>query len=161
MAVSVDSTLKGWQVPGRPWAAWVAWCLRALGLPRASVALRVCGGVEMRALNRRYRGIDRATDVLSFPAQPGAPKAAAAGHLGDLALDWNYLRRRYPRFEATLGREAALVLLHGCLHLSGRHHDSPAAEARLWAVQRRLMKKAGPRRADLPLPRRLKRPRSV
>jgi probable rRNA maturation factor len=98
--------------------------------------------------------LDRATDVLSFPALTSRPGRGFCGHLGDLALDWPYVRREFPRFEETLSAETALVLLHGCLHLSGRHHDHPREEALMWRLQRRMMGAAGPRARMLPLPAR-------
>jgi probable rRNA maturation factor len=109
-----------------------------LGSPRASLCVQLVDGHECRALNRRFRGKDRSTDVLSFPAAEGRPPQGFSGYLGDLALCLPYAWRKRGRFDPDFGGEAALLLLHGLLHLHGRHHDNAAQEAALWRVQRRL-----------------------
>ena len=152
MPISIISQLRGSQVPRQAWARLLSFYLGQLGLPKASLTLLVAGDQAVRGLNRRWRGVDAATDVLSFPALAARPPRGFAGHLGDLALDWPYVLRHYPRFEASLRRETSLLLLHGCLHLCGQHHDSPAQDAALWRAQRRLLAAAGRRASALPLP---------
>jgi probable rRNA maturation factor len=152
MTISIINNLRGSQVPEQAWARLLAFYLGSLGLPKASLTLLVAGDQAVRGLNRRWRGIDKATDVLSFPALAERPPRGYAGHLGDLALDWPYVLRHHPRFEASLSRETSLLLLHGCLHLCGQHHDSPDQDAALWRAQRRLLKLAGRRASALPLP---------
>jgi probable rRNA maturation factor len=110
----------------------------ALGLERASLTLRLVSGAESRGLNRRFRGLDRATDVLSFPASEGLKKPGFSGYLGDLALCPAYAWRRRGRFHPGFGAESAFLIGHGLLHLSGRHHDSPAQERALWRMSLRL-----------------------
>ena len=126
---------------GKPGAALegvLAAYLCGLGLPKAEVALKLTGPEGMRRLNTGYRGQDRPTDVLSFPALEGRPPAGFQGHLGDLAFcpayAWAKRRRFYPDF----GAECAFLLLHGLLHLSGQHHDNPAQERRMWSLARAL-----------------------
>jgi probable rRNA maturation factor len=152
MPISVINRLRNWEIQEPAWSGLLAFYLRQLGQPKASLNLLVAGDQTVRGLNRRWRSVDVATDVLSFPALPGRPPKGFSGHLGDLALDWHYVLRHYPRFEASLNRETALLLLHGCLHLCGQHHDNPAQEAALWRQQRRLLKSAGRRADALPLP---------
>jgi probable rRNA maturation factor len=152
MTISIINKLRRWQVPERAWAGLLSFYLGQLGMPKASLNLLVAGDQAVRGLNRRWRGVDAATDVLSFPALAGRAPRGFAGHLGDLALDWPYVLRHHPRFEASLRRETSLLLLHGCLHLAGQHHDSPAQEAALWRAQRRLLAAAGRRASALPLP---------
>jgi probable rRNA maturation factor len=94
-------------------------------------------GRESRALNRRFRGKDKATDVLSFPSVEGRVPRAFSGYLGDLALCLPYAWRKRERFDPDFGGEAAFLLLHGLLHLHGQHHDTPTQEAAMWRLQRR------------------------
>jgi len=152
MTISVVNNLRGSRVPEQAWARLLSFAMGQLGLPKASLTLLVAGDQAVQSLNRRWRGIDAATDVLSFPALSKRPPRGFSGHLGDLALDWPYVLRHHPRFEADLRRETSLLLLHGCLHLCGQHHDSPAQDAAMWRAQRRLLKAAGRRASALPLP---------
>jgi probable rRNA maturation factor len=112
--------------------------LKGLGLPRADVALRLVGEGASRGLNRRWRGLDASTDVLSFPGLEGRPPRGFDGHLGDLALCLPYAWARRGRFNPDFGAECAFLILHGLLHLCGRHHDSPAQERAMWRLSRRL-----------------------
>jgi probable rRNA maturation factor len=123
--------------------------LSALGLGKAGVTLRLVDGRESRGLNRRFRRRDRATDVLSFPASDGAPRRGFSGYLGDLALCPPYAWRKRGRFDPDFGGEAAYLVLHGLLHLSGRHHDTSADERALWRLSARLHPLGGAWFADL------------
>ena len=103
--------------------------LRALGRPRAGVSVLLTTDGRIRTLNRRWRGIDHATDVLSFPADdpPGS-----GPYLGDLAVSLDVAARRARRAGRTLGEEVDRYLVHGLLHLVGHDHLRPG-EARAMA----------------------------
>ncbi|MGA8893583.1 MAG: rRNA maturation RNase YbeY [Anaeromyxobacteraceae bacterium] len=100
--------------------------LRALGRPRAGVSVLLTTDGRIRTLNRRWRGVDHATDVLSFPADdpPGS-----GPYLGDLAVSLDVASRRARRAGRTLGEEVDRYLVHGLLHLVGHDHLRPG-EAR-------------------------------
>ena len=108
--------------------------LKRLKRPRGSLSILLCKDAQSRRLNRRFRGKDRPTDVLSFPA---FQKPLKAGPLGDLALNLPYIRRKAPRFADDARGDFALLLLHGILHLLGYHHDNARAEAALWRLKAR------------------------
>ena len=112
--------------------------LHALGLPAASVTLKLVGEAASQRLNRQWRAIDASTDVLSFPGLDGKPPKGFDGHLGDLALCLPYAWRKRRRFAPRFGAECAFLTLHGLLHLCGRHHDTPAQEREMWRLSRRL-----------------------
>jgi probable rRNA maturation factor len=104
--------------------------------PAPEVSVLFCGDARMRELNRRYRGRDRSTDVLAFPAGPEAPDL-----LGDIAISVPYaareaLRRREPR-----AREIDRLLLHGFLHLLGYDHETDDGE--MEALEARLRARLG------------------
>jgi probable rRNA maturation factor len=95
----------------------------------ASVTLRVTGDRELRRLNREFLGEDHATDVLSFPSGD-----VAGGYLGDLALSWPAVLRQAEAFGHAPDVEAALLCVHGLLHLLGWDHATPAEEREMTAV---------------------------
>jgi probable rRNA maturation factor len=74
----------------------------------------------MRTLNRRYRGMDRSTDVLAFPSS-GSPEG---GFVGDIAISVPYAARQARRAGEPFGRELDRLLLHGFLHLLGYDHET-------------------------------------
>ena len=83
---------------------------------------------ELRELNRRWRGIDRATDILSFPY------ADARGRIdGDLILSLDRLVAQARRFRVSVGDELVRLVVHGTLHLCGLDHHRVAERAHMRA----------------------------
>lgn len=108
-------------------------------LPRAmgpvEMTVRITGDRELRRLNRTYLGVDAATDVLSF--------AGSLPYLGDVAVSWPAVERQAREFGHPAEAEAALLCVHGLLHLVGFDHASAADERRMWALTERCLAAAG------------------
>ena len=85
-----------------------------------TVNVLITHNLEMRSLNRRFRGKDAATDVLSFPAVPGLPGKLA----GDLAISGEIATENAKQFGHTVGDEIKILILHGALHLAGYDHET-------------------------------------
>ncbi len=94
----------------------------------------------MRALNRRFRGQVRATDVLAFPLHEHSSASAGNGYLGDVVISLEMARRQARRLGHSLAREVQLLILHGVLHLLGYDHETDRGEMdrRERALRRRL-----------------------
>jgi probable rRNA maturation factor len=97
--------------------------LRALAgrlrVPHDSMAVALGDDALLRGLNRRFRGKDRVTDVLSFPA---GEDPTAGGFLGDIAISCDAARRQARRRGHSAAQETRILLLHGLLHLLGYDH---------------------------------------
>jgi len=78
----------------------------------------ITGDAELRRLNREFRGMDYATDVLSFPAAP------PSGYLGDLAISLGRARSQAREFGHNIDQEVEILMLHGVLHLLGFDHET-------------------------------------
>lgn len=109
---------------------------RAAGL-RGEVNVLLAGSWEIRGLNRRYRGKDRATDVLSFPTDGGAGENFA----GDIAISADMAARNARRFGHPPADEVRVLLLHGVLHLAGYDHERD--NGRMARKEQRLRAKLG------------------
>jgi probable rRNA maturation factor len=112
---------------------------RPYGLPAgARVHLAFVADTEMRALNRRFRKIDRTTDVLSFGEDlpPGVRGEAAVRYLrggtpgalelGEIAISTGQAARQARRGRRSLCAEVAFLAAHGVLHLLGFEDETPA-----------------------------------
>ncbi len=100
--------------------------LRALERSDAELSILLVGDATMRRLNQRWRGQDRPTDVLSFPA------AGASGPLlGDVVISLDTAGRVARRLGRPASRELDRYLAHGLLHLLGHDHARPAQAARM------------------------------
>lgn len=93
---------------------------------RARVAVGLHGDIDvlladdatLRRLNKTFRGKNKATDVLSFPAAENPD-----GYAGDLAISLDTAERQAAAFGHSLRDEVRILLLHGLLHLSGLDHE--------------------------------------
>ncbi|MBP7146823.1 MAG: rRNA maturation RNase YbeY [Acidobacteria bacterium] len=112
---------------------------RMIGVGPGQVVLRFVDAAAMQELNVRWRGKDRPTDVLSFPAAPAA--APAPRHLGDIALCLPLATEQARRSRRPLEREAAVLAVHGLLHLLGYDHETDDGE--MDALERRIRRALG------------------
>ena len=92
---------------------------RAVGLRGVSNVL-VTTSRELRALNRRFRGKDQPTDVLSFSPEPGFGDAFA----GDIAISAEIARQNARSLGHSDAQEIKILVLHGVLHLAGYDHEN-------------------------------------
>ena len=96
--------------------------------PAVEVSVTVGGEALLHDLNKRYRGVDRPTDVLAFPLQapedrePFVTLAAAGRQLGDVVISYPRVRRQARTYGHTEQHELAYLLIHGVLHLLGYDH---------------------------------------
>lgn len=77
---------------------------------------------QIRNLNRRFRGIDKVTDVLSFPT--GEESTSANTNLGDIAISLERAAIQAKENQVTCKQEIAQLILHGLLHLCGYDHET-------------------------------------
>jgi len=113
--------------------------------PRHEISLLLTDNPTIRQLNSRWRGIDRPTDVLSFPLhvlKPGVPPPAGAA--GDIVISLPYARRAADQEGIWLEYHLARLLAHGLLHLLGHDHDRPLSARRMEREERGLLAKEFP-----------------
>lgn len=96
---------------------------------------------EVQQLNRQYRGVDRTTDVLSFPMLEGEGGALHPGLLGDIVVSVEQAARQAPG--GALEPEVIRLMAHGLCHLSGLDHGSKREAKRMRAEERRLLSVVG------------------
>jgi probable rRNA maturation factor len=101
---------------------------------RGEMTVAVVSDARVRALNHRYRHKDRATDVLSFPAEE-------PGHLGDVVIAAGVAGRQARSAGHSLAVELRVLALHGLLHLLGYDHEDD--DGRMARLERRLRRKGG------------------
>lgn len=95
----------------------------------------------MRSLNRRYRGKDRTTDVLSFSLREGAFPRVQPDILGDIVISVPVAVRQAREQGHSPGREIERLLVHGLLHLAGHDHERGGEEAeRMRRKERQLLR---------------------
>ncbi len=98
--------------------------LAAIGMSDGHLAVQLVGPEEIRRLNREHRGIDRATDVLSFPVD-GTGSSVGPRELGDVVICLDH------------AEDLTETVVHGVLHLCGYDHETDAGE--MLALQDRVV----------------------
>jgi probable rRNA maturation factor len=136
--VMIDS--KRWKEPQK-----VRSILRR-AVARAAAATRSTGGAElaivltddsaMRVLNRDWRGVDKATNVLSFPAKNPGPKP----HLGDIVLAFETIAREAESAHKPFAHHVAHLAVHGFLHLVGYDHEHDADALEMEQTERDILR---------------------
>lgn len=123
--------LKSEKIPGLPAAR-----LKKIGAAMAKhlsekgageVFIAASSLAKMRQLNRKWRGKDKATNVLSYPQfapkdLPRALKQNRAVYLGDIALCLPYIRREAKELKKPVNHHLTHLVVHGVLHLLGYDH---------------------------------------
>lgn len=115
--------------------------MRLLGREDWELSILLTGDRRMRQLNRYYRYLDRATDVLSFAqtengdetfgAVPGEYRPANARPLGDVVISLETAARQAREIGEPVGQRLRTLLVHGVLHLLGYDHERSKPDARL------------------------------
>lgn len=123
---------------------------RALGVSNREVTVCLVDDAEMRGLNRSYRGRNKTTDVLSFPAESDSGKnssrrtkarISSASYLGDIAISAEEARRNARPNGRTMVEELRILVLHGVLHLLGYDHERD--NGRMNRLEHRLRRRFG------------------
>lgn len=114
------------------------------GVTEAEVGLSHGDDDLLRELNRRYRGMDRATDILSFTYEDRSDRAGSRLLAGDLVISVPRLLAQARRYRVTPGRELARLLTHGALHLCGHDHKKPLERRRMRGRERIHLKALKP-----------------
>ena len=144
-ARSVEVIADG--IPAPQWRARAArFCARFLteaGYGEWEIAVMLCGDERIAELNRRYRGRDAPTDVLSFPREE---RSAGGRVTGDIAVSLPALCRNAASFGVSEDEELKRLLVHGILHLAGMDHGHGRGGSML-ALQEELLE----RMRDIPV----------
>jgi probable rRNA maturation factor len=104
------------------------------GAGARSLAVLLADDASVRALNARFRGQDRPTNVLSFPA--GGP---AGEHLGDIALAFGVCAAEASAQAKPLAHHLQHLVVHGVLHLLGHDHQADDAALAMETLEQRIL----------------------
>jgi probable rRNA maturation factor len=134
--------------------------MRAAGLADCELSLTLTSDRAMRRLNRDFRGIDAATDVLSFSQieqagsatpEPRRVKNSPGLPVGDVVISIDTAIRQAREYRVSPASRLRRLLVHGFLHLLGYDHERSATDARrMFARERTLAAKIAVRRVTRP-----------
>ena len=121
--VEVVNRQRRLQIDTRAWSTFATKALAAIGNKESTATIAFVSDKRIRELNRQFRGVDKATDVLSFPADD-----PDESDLGDIAVSVDTAATQAKENGLKLDEEIAQLILHGLLHLSGYDHETDNGE---------------------------------
>ncbi|GLK48811.1 endoribonuclease YbeY [Brevundimonas intermedia] len=110
----------------------------ALGAIEGDIVVLLTDDAAVRDLNARFRGKDKPTNVLSFPA----PESAAP-HLGDIVLAYGVCAAEAQAQGKALADHLSHLVVHGVLHLLGRDHEDDVEAEEMEAEEREILAQIG------------------
>jgi len=132
--VEVVNRQRRVKVDPNAWTTFAEKALDAIGNSGSSATIAFVSDRSIRKLNQQFRGVDKATDVLSFPADE-------PDNLGDVAISVDTAAKQAKENSLQFDNEIAQLILHGLLHLSGYDHETDNGEMN--RLELRLRKKLG------------------
>src|ERR1051326_5935890 len=110
------------------WRAFTARALKVVPANGACVTVAFVSDRAMRELNRRWRGKQGTTDVLSFPSALDEFEKLEGSTLGDVVISVEQAARQAAEHDLSFETEVAQLILHGLLHLCGYDHETDDGE---------------------------------
>jgi probable rRNA maturation factor len=132
--IEVVNRQRGKKIDTEAWSTFAGKALQAIGNAESSATIAFVSDKNIRKLNQQFRNVDKATDVLSFPAKEET-------NLGDIAISVETAAAQAKENGLTFDTEIAQLILHGLLHLSGYDHETDNGEMN--KLELRLRKKLG------------------
>ncbi|HTC82820.1 MAG TPA: rRNA maturation RNase YbeY [Rhizomicrobium sp.] len=105
---------------------------------KGALSVLLGSDAKLRALNRDFRGLDKPTNVLSFPAGPNAEN-----YLGDVALAYGVTAKEAKAAGKSLGDHAAHLVVHGVLHLAGYDHERVRDAEKMESLEVKILDELG------------------
>jgi probable rRNA maturation factor len=120
-------------------------------LPPVELSVTIVDNAAIHALNKKWRQVDRPTDVLSFPLwEPDEEWVMEEGEeavsLGDLVISIEKAKEQAEEFGHSLKRELGFLAVHGFLHLLGYDHETKEQEEEMFSRQEEILSRIGLKR---------------
>ncbi|USS93926.1 rRNA maturation RNase YbeY [Fructilactobacillus ixorae] len=124
---------------------------QTLGLAEnTEMSVTLVNNERIQAINREYRNVDRATDVISFALEDDAEadlplimddelRAEIPENLGDIFVSMDKVQEQADFLGHSTDRELGFLVVHGFLHLNGYDHMEPEDEAVMFPLQRKIL----------------------
>jgi len=106
---------------------------------KISVSLSFVSKAKIKALNKEYRGIDKVTDVLSFPMYEGKIPDVPEIELGDVVICMDKIRAQAKEFGHSEERETQYLFVHSMLHLLGYDHMNEKDKKKMRAQEEKVL----------------------
>jgi len=121
----------------------IEYTMKKLNVENSIFAIIFIDDEEMHMMNKKYRGIDRTTDVLSFALNDNKHIDAVINSLGDIYISIPRMKYQSEEYKHSEKRELSFLTVHGLLHLLGYDHINPKDEEVMFSLQREILDELG------------------
>ena len=129
------------KIGSKQWREFGARVLQAIGTNKQNATIVFVNDKAIKELNRRFRGKDSATDVLSFPTKAAKFEGDLQSHLGETVISVERAAAQAKEHGLSCENEISQLILHGLLHLCGYDHETDGGE--MDQLELRLRQKLG------------------
>ena len=119
-----------------------------LKLDNICLSVIIVDNKTIRNINKKYRNIDRETDVISFALEDGEKVKFEMSNLGDIYISLDKAKSQAKEYNHSLKRELCFLLTHGFLHLLGYDHMNKEDEEIMFNLQDEILNSYGVRREN-------------
>ena len=112
----------------------------------ASFSVIIVDNNEIHEINKKYRGIDRPTDVISFALEEEEDYEVKERLLGDIYVSIDKVYEQAKEYGHSVKRELFFLVTHGFLHLLGYDHMEPEEEKEMFSLQEQILDSYGVKR---------------
>lgn len=128
MEILIKSHCPDYQPQKDKIVSWIEQTLALLAIKADEMSLLFVSDQEIKEYNRKYRNVDRESDVLSFPL--GEKNLAGKINLGDIIISIDTARKQSQELGHSLEEELKILIIHGLLHLLDYNHETDNGEMR-------------------------------
>ncbi len=115
--------------------------LNYLNIEKSVFSVVLINDEKIQFLNKKYRNIDKVTDVLSFAFEDNSNiKNNEIRVLGDIFISIPQMERQAAEYDNTIEEELSFLVVHGLLHLLGYDHMTKDEEIKMFAIQKEILK---------------------
>jgi probable rRNA maturation factor len=131
MEILIQNNQDQYPVDAARFQSLIGQILEKLEETECELSLLLTDDVEIQELNKTYRDLDKATDVLSFPQDEDAVNESGDTLLGDVVISVETAARQAEEHHLSFNEELILLAIHGILHLLGYDHERSPQEAHI------------------------------
>ena len=139
MEILLQNNQDQYPVDSSRFRSQIAQVLENLEETECELSLLLTDDAEIRRLNKTYRNLDQATDVLSFPQDEEAVNEKGETLLGDVVISVETAARQAEEHHLSFNEELILLAIHGILHLLGYDHERSPQDARVMKDKTRMI----------------------
>jgi rRNA maturation RNase YbeY len=131
MEILISNNQDQYPIDASEFQSQLSQVLEKLDETECELSLLLTDDAEIQALNKAYRDLDKATDVLSFPQDEDAVNESGDTLLGDVVISVETAARQAEEHHLSFNEELILLAIHGILHLLGYDHERSPQDARI------------------------------